>query len=420
MSGRLVIVAIAAIIGGVLIGMVASPDSGTGQAPAPAAPANGNVLPDNVLIGHIVPLSGDAALLGLDSRAGLDIGVADYNRYLESLGADWRIEVIHEDSQSNPPLALEKLTALKARGVDIVIGPYTSSNVRALVGYAESNNMVMISPSSTAPQLAIPGDAVFRLIPDDEQQALALARLMADSGIQTAAIIHRGDAWGDGLYRATLEAFEATGGVTGEPIRYNPEVSDFAVSVSLLADNVGGHVDEHRAASIGVLAIGFAETLEVLQDASQHDALGGVSWFCTDGFSTNGIIFDDSTALEFAKATDMRCTQTAVPKNPIRDGLETRLAGVLGHTPNTYAYSAYDSLWVAANAVLETGDTDAQTIKDVLIDVAARHNGALGNTKLNPAGDLDASTYAIWSIDGDAWVTDSVYIGARDTIISAQ
>lgn len=420
MASSIVLVAIIAVLAGIGIGVSGVFNSEGADTIRP------NLVPDmsvsnpplhNVTIGHIVPLTGDVSKYGIDSKVAVNLAVDDYNAYLETLGVDWRIKVAHEDSRSDPTIALEKLVSLQTRGIDIVIGPYSSSNLHALVDYVESNNMILISPSSSASQLAIPDDSVFRLAQDDNKQSLALARLIFDSEIDTIVTLQREDTWGNGLYASTRDAFEKLGGTAVDSIRYSPDVDEFATSVSLLADNVSTHVGQKGASNVAVLSIGFAETLEVLQDASTHDILDDVLWFCTDGFSTNNDIFDDALALEFARATDMHCMQTAVSDNSVRDELEPRIVDVLGYAPNTYAYSAYDGLWIAGNTVLETGTVNTSVIRDVLPFVAAHHNGAIGSTMLNDAGDLDAALYSIWSIDNDQWVDDANYIGALDKII---
>ena len=45
-----------------------------------------------------------------------------------------------------------------AKGVKIVLGPETSSNLRNIKGYADSNQMLLVSCCSTSPSLAIEGD----------------------------------------------------------------------------------------------------------------------------------------------------------------------------------------------------------------------------------------------------------------------
>ena len=43
--------------------------------------------------------------------------------------------------------------------------------MRNIIGYAEANDMLLISYGSTAPSLSIPDDNVYRFVPDETNQA---------------------------------------------------------------------------------------------------------------------------------------------------------------------------------------------------------------------------------------------------------
>jgi ABC-type branched-subunit amino acid transport system substrate-binding protein len=52
--------------------------------------------------------------------------------------------------------------------------------------------MVIISPSSTSPLLAL-NDSVFRLAPSDLHQARVIARMLESKGVEAVVILERGD-----------------------------------------------------------------------------------------------------------------------------------------------------------------------------------------------------------------------------------
>ena len=120
-------------------------------------------LSGEVAIGLILPLTGDLATHGIENHAGSKFGVEEFNKHLVEIGEPWHLKMISEDSATNPVIALEKLTSLNAKGIGVVVGPETSSNIRNMKGYSDSNNMLLISCCSSAPALAIPDDSVFSL-----------------------------------------------------------------------------------------------------------------------------------------------------------------------------------------------------------------------------------------------------------------
>ncbi len=74
-------------------------------------------LSGEVNIGAILPLTGDLSTHGEENWAGSKLGVVDFNKHLEKIGAKWTLKMISEDSATNPVIALEKLTYLNDKGI---------------------------------------------------------------------------------------------------------------------------------------------------------------------------------------------------------------------------------------------------------------------------------------------------------------
>jgi len=373
-------------------------------------------LSGEVNIGLILPLTGDLSTHGEENWAGSKLGVVDFNKHLEKIGAKWTLKMISEDSATNPVIALEKLTSLNAKGIKIVVGPETSSNIRNIKGYADSNNMMLISCCSSAPALAIPNDSVFRLVPDDSNQGSAIAKLMQHEGIDVLVPVWRGDTWGDGLSESTTGSFVERGETADEGIRYNPESPEFSATTSLLAEKVRDRVDEVGADNVAVLFLGFAEILQFTQSAAQHDVLNDVRWFGPGANTKEYKLINDPIASEFSHNIQFTTVQVAVTKNPTYERVESILTQELGRVPNAFVHSSYDAVWLIGLAMLQTESTDVSKIKQVIPDVAKNYYGSIGSTRLNDAGDLAQADYEIWGIRDGGWVLVGKYTQATDSI----
>jgi len=373
-------------------------------------------LSGEVRIGLILPLTGDLATHGEENWEGSKLGVVDFNKHLEKLGAGWNLKMISEDSATSPVIALEKLTSLNAKGISIIVGPETSSNIRNIKGYSDSNNMLLVSCCSSAPALAIPNDSVFRLVPDDSNQGTALAKLIQHEGIEVIIPVWRGDTWGDGLSDATTSSFVERGEKTDEGVRYNPESPEFSASTSLLAEKVRGYVDEYGAEKVAILFLGFAEILQFTQSASEHDVLDDVRWFGPGANTKEHKLIDDPIGLEFSTNVQFTTVQVAVTKNPIYERVQAHLTEQLGRTPNTFVHSSYDAVWIIGLSMLQTQSTDVSTIKAVIPDIAEHYYGAIGSTKLNEAGDLAQADYEVWGIRGGEWILSGKYTQSTDSV----
>ena len=387
-----------------------------GAAGDDAASMDASGLEGEITVGSILPLTGDLATHGEENMEGTRLGVADFNEYLAGKGAGWSLRLAEEDSQTNPVVALEKLTALNARGISIVIGPETSSNIRNIKGYADGNNMLLLSCCSTAPNLAIEGDSVYRLAPDDTNQGAALATLASSSGIEAIVPIWRGDAWGDGLRDATEAAFSSKDGAVLDGVRYNPEAPEFSASVSLLADRVSSAVEEYGAERVAVLNIGFAEGLQVVQAAMNHDVLDEVRWFGSDGNAQDSRLVDDPLASEFATGVQFMALQVSAASNEKFNRVDSAVTEMLGRTPNTYTHSSYDASWIIGLSIERAGSADVDAVKAVLPAVASEYVGAMGDIELNEAGDLAQADYTVWGVVDGGWAMAGSYSQADDTV----
>ncbi len=376
-----------------------------------------------VNIGLILPLSGDLATHGLENLEGSKLGVIEFNKHLEEIGASWTLKMTSEDSATNPVIALEKLTSLNAKGIKMIVGPETSSNIRNMKGYSDSNNMLLVSCCSSAPSLAIPNDSVYRLVPDDSNQGTALSKLIQHEGIEVLVPVWRGDTWGDGLSAATTSSFVQRGGIIDEGVRYNPESPEFSASTSLLAEIVQGHVDEYGKDKVSVIFLGFAEILQFVQSADQHEILDDVRWFGPGANTKEHKLIDDPIGLDFSTNVQFTTVQFAASKmtdtgdvNPIYEKVQDHLTETLGTAPNSFVLSSYDAVWIIGLSMLETQSTDVTKIKSVISDIAENYSGAIGPTILNEAGDLAQANYEVWGIRGGEWVLLGQYTQSTDSI----
>jgi branched-chain amino acid transport system substrate-binding protein len=120
-----------------------------------------------VLIGGLFSLTGNWATLGQTSAVAVEIAVDEVNRYLEGNAAGLRFRVSVVDTRLEPERAMEKARALHASGAQILIGPQSSAEVAHLKPYVDANDLLLVSHGSTAGNLAIPNDHVFRFTPSD-------------------------------------------------------------------------------------------------------------------------------------------------------------------------------------------------------------------------------------------------------------
>src|SRR5262245_974536 len=165
----------------------------------PAKVEAGKTPKSLVKIGVLASLTGSGFSLGRNTVAALQIAARD----LKNIGPQYRpvqFRFLVRDTQQNPLRALDAIRDLNARGVKIIIGPQTSSEVAMIRPFADANNILVISQGSTASSLAIPGDNIFRFCPNDRREAEALVALLQHDGIRAIVPLWRNDAGNNGLH----------------------------------------------------------------------------------------------------------------------------------------------------------------------------------------------------------------------------
>ena len=374
-----------------------------------------------VQIGGLFPITGDLASIGAHMELASEKAVDDFNQYLAESGASWSLEWVSEDTATSPVIAFEKIQSLYSKGINIVVGPATSSATTQVKGYADTNGMLIFSPSSTAPSLAIADDNVFRLVPSDFNQGTALGKLMNAAGIEMVVPIWRGEAYGDGLRDAAVNNFQDRGGSAhDEGVRYNPEASEYSLEVSTLADQVQDAIDEYGADKVAVLAISFDEVESILQTASQYSALSEVRWFASEATAGKATILEDRISSEFAHDTQLTAVQFKLVPGEKANDLRQYLIDELGGEGTSFVYPSYDAVQVAAMSIMAANSTDIDDIKAVLYDVASSYEGVMSSTALDSSGDLALANYQVWEVVDNEWKETNVYGIEQDIIAAAE
>lgn len=108
-------------------------------------------------VGALVPLTGRLAEIGQTAVATLEVSKDDFQKNYPVT-----MELVIEDTGSDPVQALQKLQVLQQQGIRVVVGPFGSEEVSAVLPFANQNQILLISPTSTAPSLA-QDDMLFRV-----------------------------------------------------------------------------------------------------------------------------------------------------------------------------------------------------------------------------------------------------------------
>lgn len=368
-------------------------------------------LPKEIPIGLAIAVSGGYAVDGPRRLKAALLAIEEMNKLLEQAGSPYRFKPIHEDTKADPQEAVNVIKRFASEGIQIVVGPLSTSETRAVMPIANQLHIVVISPSSTGKAAAFPDDYVFRAAPPDVVQGPVLAKLIHSLGYTKLVIIARNDDYGRGLAELVKQTFEKLGG-TVEEILYQPDKPDLTNEVNQLAVKVEQFgADEHTA----VLIIAFDnDGTKILEQAAKTPILSRVQWFGSDSMARKTFLEKPEIA-KFLEGVHFIATAPAIPKNPVAKHFEELYKQKYGEAPTTYAYYTYDATWIAMLSVLTAGTYDGRAIKAVLPTVAFHFMGATGHKMLDKNGDAALADYSILAVKDGKFVEIGVWHGSTDS-----
>jgi branched-chain amino acid transport system substrate-binding protein len=375
-------------------------------------------------IGVLVSLTGSGFSLGRSTVAALQIAEEQIKAEAISQHGGYRFKFFVRDTQQNPSKALEAIQDLDKRGVQIIIGPQTSSEVRMIKPYADMHNILVISQGSTASSLSIAGDNIFRLCPDDTLEAQAIVKLMQHDGIQAIVPLWRNDAGNNGLHDSVMAQFPGT---VAAGFQYEPTTTNFSLATSTVASQIQGLINDGLASSaVAVYLAAFDEVVGIFNAAHSLGApLSTTKWYGSDGVALSAALTGDATAAAFAASVDVDYPNPifGLPDSlqsewqPIADAIEART----GIKPDAFALSTYDGLFVIQRALEDVGDLkNFVAFKAAFVSEADKYQGITGSLALNSNGDRANGDFDFWAVrleNGSyAWVRIGTYSGGVLTI----
>jgi len=379
-------------------------------------------LTGKLKIGVALPLTGDLATYGQNAQTALVFGKNEINKLLNASNAGYTIDLVFADTQTKPDVALTQTQDLVSKGCQVILGYYSSGELKNCMSYAQTNQIILVSPSSTAISLAINKPFVYRYCPADDKQGPAMARAMIDLGLSYIVPLWRGDTYGDGLVNATTARFVQLGGAYDpNGIRYDISATEYSSQIGVLAQKVQAAVNQYGANKVGVYAVTFEEITSIMTTATQYPILSQVKWFGCDGSALSEKVTTDSTVASFAMNVSFPSTYFAPPNSELLTRVSNYLEAQLGHIADPYALGMYDSLWVTAKCIGMTQQYNGAAINKVFASVSNMTYGASGWTALNKFGDRTIGDYQFWQVyqlnaTAYKWYNSGLYAAATDGV----
>ena len=321
---------------------------------------------EEVIIGAIFPLTGDAAQWGNPPNKGALLAIEEINAKGGIDGT--KVKLISEDSQCDPSKGVSGINKLLSTNKPIaIIGGVCSSVTLAIAPIAEKNNVTLISPASTNPKISNAGDYIFRAIPSDELRGKVFAEYIYSQGFKRGAILYINNDGGKGNEETFQKHFKGNGGEILIVESYMPQAQSVKTQLTKIKE-----VNPEF-----LMVVSYPEdAVTVLKDISELKL--SIPLF----FQTEAL--DDPIVLKNAGETAEGVTFITYADTDNKTSNNFRLAYEKKYNskPELFAAEAYDAVYLIADALKENTD-----IKNYLYSIK-EYLGASGNLSFDKNGDV--------------------------------
>ena len=316
---------------------------------------NSNEGAGRIKIGAIGPITGGAAIYGNAVKNAMEIAVEEVNAK-----GGIQFELNFQDDAHDAETSVNAYGILMDWGMQMLLGPVTSTPAAAVAAEAEADGVFMLTPSASSIKVIEGNTHVFQMCFSDPNQGLASADYMADNGIGKAiAVIYKSDdPYSVGIY----EKFSGEAAVKGLNIVYTgsfEEANKTEFSSQLTAA-------KQAPADLLFLPI-YCESIAPLM--TQAASMGyDVDYFGVDGM--DGILEVEGFDPSLAEGAYLLTPFSADAQDEKTVNFVKAYKEKYNEVPNQFAADAYDCVYAVYEACNNAGITADMSAQDVCTALA--------------------------------------------------
>lgn len=333
-------------------------------------------------VGAILPLTGNAAILGTEIREGIEIALEEINK-----GSEY-ISVIFEDSKNDPSTAVTILNSLTSiRKVKVYISAMSGVS-SAIIPIIDKNELILFATVTAKPNLTKLGENVFRFYYTTDIQGEEVVKYIAQVlKKRSLSVLYLNDDYGiSGLdyikrfskkYNIELVSYQAV----------NKNAKDHRTQISKIISN--------RPDIIVVIAYG-RELIDIIKQMRELNVNSEI--FTYTGIANPEILNNIGVAANgiYLSIGDF---------NPFKPGNEKQkmffdsVKKRFNKTPSHYHAFGYDVMKLISK-VIDIKEFNTNKMKDNIFKID-KFNGILGNIQINENREIVLKQKIVKIVDMD-------------------
>ena len=343
-----------------------------------------------LVIGHIGPQTGPAAVYGLATYRGAKIA-AD-----EITAADNGITVVllNEDDTHDAEKAKNAYNSIMEQGAQMIVGTTTTAPCIAVGALAYEERVFMLTPSASSTDVTADKDNVYQVCFTDPNQGSASAAVIKEKALGTkiAVIYNNADAYSTGIYQTFVQKADELGLEIVSTTTFTDETTDFSVQVADAKNN---------GADLVFLPIYYTPASQILIAAKSQNY--APTFFGVDGM--DGILTLEGFDTSLAEGVMLLTPFVADAKDEMTVKFVEEYKKLYDEVPNQFAADAYDCVYALVEAAKKAGvtsDAAAEDICDAMIAAMQeiQVTGLTGTMTWSANGEVDKVPTAMVIKDG--------------------
>ena len=304
-----------------------------------------------LVLGAVLPMTGNAAKYGEQMKEGVDLAVEQINAAGGINGK--RVRVLVEDGQADAKTSIAAFRKLVSQDhVPGVVSGF-SGVILALSPIATETTTVLLNCGATSPEIEGASPFVFSDIPNAKQEATFLADVVFEKfGVRKVAIFWQNNDAGLGMQQLFQQRFEALGGAVVAKESQEPGASDFRAQLNKLKEANPQAIFMPTYSKEFGLAIKQARELGLTCQFFGYAATEVQEMIDLAGSAAEGVVYS-------YYAYDQRTPTPAARR--FLDAYQKKYA----HSPNLYSATFYDGILLLADG-LAKGHTSGQALRTYL------------------------------------------------------
>jgi branched-chain amino acid transport system substrate-binding protein len=323
--------------------------------------------PNEIIIGVAWPFASD----NNQFNEGIDMAVKEINENGGINGQELKLYKADDNSEATKGIAIAKSFS-EEKSVRAVIGHRSSYVSLPASAIYEEAGLVMLSPTSTAPELTQKNNQfIFRIIPNDDEIARKLAEYLAGQGLKRMVIYYSDDTYGKGLANSFEDHARLFGITIVDRINYYSGTDELKRL----------HSKWQAFGYDGIfIATSLQEGSQFIYDAGQAGINGPfAAGDALDSPELSVIGIAGAEGIIIGSVFDPGGSEQA-------ESFVNNFIKLYGETPEMYAALGYDAVKILAAAIENTNGSDRISVVDGLRDLG-EWTGVCGVHELSESGD---------------------------------